>query len=91
MNQDRVSEFLNSIDPDRFNCVYHVNGMTLLSSRSYGFRLDQIHELERIIHNINKYIDELNSEEKIGADYFIVKEYFEDIRKLAKGGSLDEW
>ena len=41
-------KLLEEIEPNKFDMVYSSpNGMTVLKSSEYGFRLDQIHELKR--------------------------------------------
>lgn len=41
-------KLLEGIDPNKFDMVYSSpNGMTVLRSSEYGFRLDQIHELKQ--------------------------------------------
>lgn len=52
MMTDEISEFLEKIDPEHFNCVYSCNGMTLLKSEEYDNRMDEIIELKR---EVNKY------------------------------------
>lgn len=49
---DEISEFLEKIDSEHFNCVYSCNGMTLLKSEEYSNRLEEITELKR---EVNKY------------------------------------
>lgn len=52
MMTDEISEFLEKMDPEHFNCVYSCNGMTLLRSEEYDNRMDEITELKR---ETNKY------------------------------------
>lgn len=53
MMTDEISEFLEKIDPEHFNCVYSCNGMTLLKSEEYDNRMKQIEDLR---HERQKYI-----------------------------------
>lgn len=52
MMTDEISEFLEKIDSEHFNCVYSCNGMTLLRTEEYSNRLEEIAELKR---EVNKY------------------------------------
>ena len=52
MMTDEISEFLEKIDSEHFNCVYSCNGMTLMRTEEYGNRLEEITELKR---EANKY------------------------------------
>ena len=52
MMTDEISEFLEKIDSEHFNCVYSCNGMTLMRSEEYSNRLEEITELKR---EANKY------------------------------------
>lgn len=52
MMTDEISEFLEKMDPEHFNCVYSCNGMTLLRSEEYDNRMKEITELKR---EMNKY------------------------------------
>ena len=54
MMTDEISEFLEKIDSEHFNCVYSCNGMTLMRTEEYNNRLKQIEELRE---EINKYKD----------------------------------
>ncbi len=54
MMTDEISDFLEKIDPEYFNCVYSCNGMTLLTSKEYDNRMKQIEELRE---ERNKYRD----------------------------------
>lgn len=47
LKTDEISEFLKKIDPEHFNCVYSCNGMTLLRSEEYDYRLKYIIKLRR--------------------------------------------
>lgn len=38
MEKDRISEFLESIDSEKWNCVYQANGMTLLTTKEYDYK-----------------------------------------------------
>lgn len=58
-------KLLEEIDPNKLNMVYSSpNGMTVLRSSEYGFRLEQIHELKRenkeLQDRINKYEKVIN-------------------------------
>ena len=52
MMTDEISEFLEKIDSEHFNCVYSCNGMTLMRTKEYSNRLEEITELKR---EANKY------------------------------------
>ena len=52
MMTDEISEFLEKIDSEHFNCVYSCNGMTLMRTDEYSNRLEEITELKR---ELNKY------------------------------------
>ena len=52
MMTDEMSEFLEKIGSEHFNCVYSGNGMTLISTEEYSNRLEEITELKR---EVNKY------------------------------------
>lgn len=54
MMTDEISEFLEKIDSEHFNCVYSCNGMTLMRTEEYSNRLKQIEELKE---ERNKYKD----------------------------------
>ena len=54
MMTDKISEFLEKIDSEHFNCVYSCNGMTLMRTEEYNNRLKQIEELKE---ERNKYKD----------------------------------
>ena len=41
MEKDRISEFLESIDSEKWNCVYQANGMTLLTTKEYNYRYEE--------------------------------------------------
>ena len=52
MMTDEISEFLEKIDSEHFNCVYSCNRMTLMRTEEYSNRLEEITELKR---ELNKY------------------------------------
>ena len=54
MMTDEISEFLEKIDSEHFNCVYSCNGMTLMRTEEYSNRMKQIEELKE---ERNKYKD----------------------------------
>lgn len=54
MMTDEISDFLEKMDPEHFNCVYSCNGMTLLRSEEYDNRMKQIEELR---HERQKYVN----------------------------------
>ena len=45
MMTDEISEFLEKIDSEHFNCVYSCNGMNLMRTEEYNNRIKQIEEL----------------------------------------------
>lgn len=81
-------KLLEEIDPNKFNMVYSCsNGMTVLRSSEYSFRLDQIHELKREniklqqkIDKAIKYIRLIVSEEE-----FIETEHYTELLDILKG------
>lgn len=51
-------KLLEGIDPNKFDMVYSSpNGMTVLRSSEYDFRLEQIHELKRENIKLQQKID----------------------------------
>ena len=52
MTTNEISEFLEKIDSEHFNCVYSCNGMTMMRTEEYSNRLEEITELKR---EVNKY------------------------------------
>ena len=72
MMTDKISEFLEKIDSEHFNCVYSCNGMTLMRTEEYNNRMKQIEELKeenKILkenaENNDKVIDEVNWENQL--------------------------
>ena len=54
MMTDEISEFLEKIDSEHFNCVYSCSGLTLMRTEEYSNRLKQIEDLRE---ERNKYKD----------------------------------
>lgn len=46
MEKNRISEFLESIDSEKWNCVYQANGMTLLTTKEYNYRYEDTVNLQ---------------------------------------------
>ena len=72
MMTDEISEFLEKIDSEHFNCVYSCNGMTLMRTDEYSNRLKQIEELKeenKILkenaENNDKVVDKINWENQL--------------------------
>lgn len=64
MGKNRISEFLESIDSTKWNCVYQANGMTLLTAKEYNYRYEEIDNLRKqckkqkeVIDKAMKYIE----------------------------------
>ena len=55
MMTDEISEFLEKIDSEHFNCVYSCNGMTLMRTEEYSNRLEEIIELKREVNKYKQY------------------------------------
>lgn len=82
MEKNRISEFLESIDSEKWNCVYQANGMTLLTTKEYDYRYEekvnlqtqlkkQQEIIEKAIEYINKEYDDY--EEFVYGKVFKVK------------------
>lgn len=57
MEKDRISEFLESINSEKWNCVYQANGMTLLTSKEYDYRYKEIVSLKTQLKKQKEIID----------------------------------
>ena len=66
MMTDEISEFLEKIDSEHFNCVYSCNGMTLMRTEEYGNRLEEIAELKREFNKYKKLLEIKDREKKEG-------------------------
>ena len=66
MMTDEISEFLEKIDSEHFNCVYSCNGMTLMRTEEYGNRLEEIAELKREVNKYKKLLEIKDREKKEG-------------------------
>lgn len=69
MGKNRISDFLESIDSEKWNCVYQANGMTLLTTKEYNYRYEervnlknQLKKQKEVIDKAVKYIDDLRDE-----------------------------
>lgn len=60
MRKNRISEFLESIDSEKWNCVYQTNGMTLLTSKEYNYRYEEIVNLKIQLKKQKEVIDKIN-------------------------------
>lgn len=87
-------KLLEEIDPNKFNMVYSCsNGMTVLRSSEYGFRLDQIHELKRenikLQHRIDKVLEDIKEYKEMNySKYYeneIEIELIDKILEILKG------
>mgnify|MGYP004645968123 CR=1 FL=1 len=78
MRKNRISEFLESIDSEKWNCVYQINGMTLLTSKEYNYRCEDIVNLKIQLKKQKEVIDKI---------YKLIKQY------IRKDGflELNEW
>lgn len=78
MIKNRISEFLESIDSEKWNCVYQINGMTLLTSKEYNYRYEEIVNLKIQLKKqkeiIDKAIELINKYESIKAYYEYIDE-----------------
>ncbi|MDD7757266.1 MAG: hypothetical protein PUJ51_22725 [Clostridiales bacterium] len=66
MITDEISEFLEKIDSEHFNCVYSCNGMTLMRTEEYSNRLEEIAELKREVNKYKKLLEIKDREKKEG-------------------------
>lgn len=57
MGKNRISEFLESIDSTKWNCVYQANGMTLLTAKEYNYRYEEIDNLRKQCKKQKEVID----------------------------------
>ena len=85
MMTDEISEFLEKIDSEHFNCVYSCNGMTLMRTEEYNNRMKQIEELKeenKILkenaENNDKVVDKINWENQLLKKEINKYKYHED-------------
>ena len=85
MMTDEISEFLEKIDSEHFNCVYSCNGMTLMRTEEYSNRMKQIEELKeenKILkenaENNDKVVDKINWENQLLKKEINKYKYHED-------------
>ena len=85
MMTDKISEFLEKIDYEHFNCVYSCNGMTLMRTEEYNNRIKQIEELKeenKILkenaENNDKVVDKINWENQLLKKEINKYKYHED-------------
>ena len=87
---------LENIDSNKFDMVYSSpNGMTVLRSSEYGFRLDQIHELKqekiKLQQRIDKAIEYIKSKKCKYDGWEITTQLYEDeikqLEEILKGGN----
>ena len=85
MMTDKISEFLEKIDSEHFNCVYSCNGMTLMRTEEYNNRMKQIEELKeenKILkenaENNDKVVDKINWENQLLKKEINKYKYHED-------------
>lgn len=68
MKKDRISEFLESIDSEKWNCVYQANGMTLLTTKEYDYKYKERVNLQT---QLKKQQDNWNKlKEYIGTEWY---------------------
>jgi hypothetical protein len=61
MRKNRISEFLESIDGKKWNCVYQANDMTLLTSKEYNYRCEEIVNLKIQLKKQKEIIDDVKN------------------------------
>ena len=66
MMTDEISEFLEKIDSEHFNCVYSYNGMTLMRTEEYSDRMEEITELKREVNKYKQLLEIKEREKKEG-------------------------
>lgn len=77
LKTDEISEFLEKIYPEHFNCVYSCNGMTLLRSEEYDYILKYIIKLQRENKKQKEVINKtINLNEKI--KHFVYENLLEE-------------
>lgn len=72
--------------------LYELRQLAMKSNEDKDYIYTLYRDIEKYINssqekmnNIIEYIEETNSEEAIGADYFIIKDYFEELLEIIKG------
>ena len=85
MMTDKISEFLEKIDSEHFNCIYSCNRMTLMRTEEYNNRMKQIEELKeenKILkenaENNDKVVDKINWENQLLKKEINKYKYHED-------------
>lgn len=91
---NRVSEFMNTLNAETFNCVYSTNGMILLTEKEYSYRLKEIHTLKQELtewkenyKGILKQRDDISK----NASETIEKYQNENEKLIANRNELKEW
>lgn len=69
MEKNRISEFLESIDSETWNCVYQVNGMTLLTTKEYDYRYEEKVNLQTQLKKQQEIIDKAKEKLKQGITF----------------------
>ncbi len=57
MEKNRISDFLESIDSEKWNCVYQANGMTLLTTKEYDYKYKERVNLQTQLKKQQEIID----------------------------------
>ena len=84
MRKNRISEFLESIDSEKWNCVYQINGMTLLTSKEYNYRCEDIVNLKIQLKKQKEVINDYK--EEISNLLDIINENYNELKC-----TFDEW
>lgn len=79
MDKEHIKKIIKNLYNDVYDSKSGIGKTGLNAINKY------IYELEEKIDKIMKYIEENNSEEVNGADYFIIKSYFDNILLILKG------
>ena len=66
MMTDEISEFLEKIDSEHFNCVYSCNGVTLMRTDECSNILEEITELKREVNKYKQLLEIKEREKKEG-------------------------
>ena len=82
MMTDEISEFLEKIDSEHFNCVYSCNGMTLMRTEEYSNRLKQIEELKEENEQLKEKNEDLELNWELQQENKILKENAENNDKV---------
>lgn len=95
MGKNRISEFLESIDSTKWNCVYQANGMTLLTAKEYNYRYEEIDNLRKQCKKQKEIIDKsiknienfLCTEDYINVNGIAIADNYKELLEILKGDS----